>query len=72
MFDNFKHGLPGINDPLPSIHTESESVNKFIVGKAETALRYKANQVFSTWENSSSTGVDRPKIVTATRTLLLS
>jgi hypothetical protein len=38
-------------------------------------LRFAAvllDQAFSTWEKSSSTGVERPKIDTATRSLFFS
>ena len=46
-----------------------------LVGASERcsgALPVKKTQAFSTWPNSSSTGVDLPKIVTATRRRLFS
>ena len=48
-------------------------VKKAASAESESASSYKNNsQAFSTWLNSSSTGVARPKMVTDTRTLLFS
>ena len=66
--------LPGVDDSLNYCRTESKNAATKTSGEPtwEVDPHPDRNQVFSICENSSSTGVERPKMVTDTRTLLLS
>jgi len=60
--DNALLSSPGLTTHLKSLVPSREAPNNI----------FQICQVFSTWLNSNSTGVARPKIVTDTRILLRS